>query len=753
MPVGLAVGDISTFRKYVKNIGRAYQKRSVAMIQLCRLFLEISSGKPDQTDALRSLFDTVENALRSAVEAGKGRSDSADDAFATAEEQLDQYTVRYHAREQDVLGDVHDIIEDAAQKDSQIMKTYNRLSSRLGLSKADTPRSSTLVKVRFQILHSPTDRHLAPIVTCELGPEVNVSELLWTFSRLPEDQRVTLKQNPHFYLSSDLSDRPDIYDDKFVLKPLKDLKPEKDLVVLILSDRNGQIYFDYEKFSKTYGNIWKPHDAIILKDLQGTLEAANRISPKINGEVCIWQRGGDRPDEDITEWTEVLSQALSAPDADWLIRSGTSPDEAFDIEVTGGWERCSPIKEPEPAPVFGQGNSVSPAPSREDVFTALEDAPSLDSGFGSTLESGESSYYSRDDTGPSDDTIDTSVEELQDDVEYSPPVEDAVFSSPEVSFPLDGGVQVDTAIPSPVSTPHTLPELLDPPIGSEPDAASSVFVPDRIITPQKTHLLVETVHILPQPTVPSPEPLIPISNDEATLQLAHPSTQTPPSPAPLTHASDAPTPGIVTPLERARSQVEVVPLPAQPVLPPPRPLTPPTESKMVPKSDVGASHELTPASKPARQQDEAVQPPVQPVQVPEPQVPALPMIEPAPANNTADPGTLEHARPRIDSPNPPTRTSETPPLCGILATANNAPAPDMVVTVSESARFRVEVAHRLVQPVPAQPLPPPAANRPTPTPGRVATVLESTLHRVEMVHRPVHPFLFLNLFRRLREAS
>jgi hypothetical protein len=53
MPFGLVVSDISTFRKYVKNIGRAYQKRSVAMIQLCRLFLEISSGKPDQTDALK----------------------------------------------------------------------------------------------------------------------------------------------------------------------------------------------------------------------------------------------------------------------------------------------------------------------------------------------------------------------------------------------------------------------------------------------------------------------------------------------------------------------------------------------------------------------------------------------------------------------------------------------------------------------------------------------------------------------------
>ncbi|SRR6266571_9419700 len=54
----------------------------------------------DNSVFLYSLFDIVDNALTSAVEAGEGRSDVADEAFATAEEQLDQYTVRYHAREQ-----------------------------------------------------------------------------------------------------------------------------------------------------------------------------------------------------------------------------------------------------------------------------------------------------------------------------------------------------------------------------------------------------------------------------------------------------------------------------------------------------------------------------------------------------------------------------------------------------------------------------------------------------------------------------
>jgi hypothetical protein len=121
MPVSLAVGDIASFRKFVKYIGRAYQKRSVAMIQLCRLFLEISPGKPDQIDALRrfgwhvqsstissdpnfpvllSLFETVEDALKSAVDAGKDRSDAADTAFATAEEALDWYAAWHHPKQQ-----------------------------------------------------------------------------------------------------------------------------------------------------------------------------------------------------------------------------------------------------------------------------------------------------------------------------------------------------------------------------------------------------------------------------------------------------------------------------------------------------------------------------------------------------------------------------------------------------------------------------------------------------------------------------
>ncbi|KAH9990185.1 hypothetical protein BJV77DRAFT_1151150 [Russula vinacea] len=467
--------------------GRAYQKRSVAMIQLCRLFLEISPGKPDQIDALRSLFETVEDALKSAVDAGKDRSDAADAAFATAEEELDWYAAWHHPKEQEVLGDVQHIIEDAAQKDNYIAKTHKRLSTRLGLNKSGSPPSSSLVKVHFQILRSPTDRREAPVVTCELGPDVKISELLWTFSRLPEDQRIGLKQNPHFYFSKDLSDQASAYDDQFKLEPLKDLRPEKDSVVMVLLDRAGQIFVDYQQFSKTYGNIWRPDNTIILKDLQGTLEAANLINPKINGEVCIWQRGGGRPvEEDLLKWTQVLDRALDLPDVDWLIRSETAPDEALDIELTGGWERCSRVTIPDPPGLSEQDDPTSILPPHEDAFIAPEEPSSpvslVNTSVSTVDTANQEVFHPPQDVFPSKITVEISSEEARGIAEECPSiVEDKDFlilgiSSPSGSPPP----QVEAAIHPPVNPAFTSLDLFTPPGESEPAPTSTTSAPERV---------------------------------------------------------------------------------------------------------------------------------------------------------------------------------------------------------------------------------------------------------------------------------
>ena len=49
---------------------------------------------------LPSLLDTVEDALKSAVDAGKERSEAADTAFATAEEELDWYAAWQHPKQE-----------------------------------------------------------------------------------------------------------------------------------------------------------------------------------------------------------------------------------------------------------------------------------------------------------------------------------------------------------------------------------------------------------------------------------------------------------------------------------------------------------------------------------------------------------------------------------------------------------------------------------------------------------------------------
>ncbi|KAH9055586.1 hypothetical protein EDB87DRAFT_1639845, partial [Lactarius vividus] len=341
--------------KYMKNKGRAYQKRSVAMIGLCRLFLEISPGNRDQVDALKSLVYVIDRAVERAVDAGKDRSTDVDTAFAIAERELNGYAERYHPGHDGpkppsvVLGNTQNIIRVATEEDNNfIIKTQSLLpwkSSRGDISHGH----SSQVRVHFQILTSPTGTHdhrlKSQILIFELGTEVQITEVLWIFARLPVNHRIAPRDVPHFYLSKDLPDRPLAYTEEFRLEPLKDLRPENEQVVLVLHDhpRTGRIFFECGKFYKTYTNIWKPHNVVILKDLQGTIEAAGCIGPMIQGEVRIWKRGTTQFPLQLTKWTEVLDLALHRDylHVDWLIRTETSPSEAIAIEFT--WERCSPI--------------------------------------------------------------------------------------------------------------------------------------------------------------------------------------------------------------------------------------------------------------------------------------------------------------------------------------------------------------------------------------------------------------------------
>ena len=106
----------------------------------------------------------------------------------------------------------------------------------------------------------------------ELGTEVKITEVLWIFARLPDVKlRIAQRDVPYFYPSRDLPDRPLAYTEAFKLEPLKDLRPEN-VSLVVLCDyprRTGRIFFECGTFCKTYTNIWKPHDAFILKGVYG----------------------------------------------------------------------------------------------------------------------------------------------------------------------------------------------------------------------------------------------------------------------------------------------------------------------------------------------------------------------------------------------------------------------------------------------------------------------------------------------------
>jgi hypothetical protein len=385
-------------------------------------------------------------------------------------------------------------------------------------------------------------------------------------------------------------------------------------------------------------------------------------------------------------------------------------------------------------------------PSHEDVFTAPEDVPSLDSG---SFDSSGQSLYFLDDAGPTDDTANTSLEEVQIGAECFPPVEDDISMVPEVPSSLDSSVQFETAVPSPVSTPQVLPELLDPPIGSALDATSNVFTPEIIITPKKTHLLVEAVHVPLEPTPPA-FPTPPVSNDEAVASdgdLAldsttpvRPPTSTFPSPTPPTQSSNAPTPDILTLPEHARRPVEPIHLlPVQPVQTrlEPQVSTPhvvepaPASTSAVPsapKIDVTTSRKLSLTSKPA---PEVVRPPIQPVQSrPEPQVLTPPVvIKPAPSSSATvlsapfaalrklsliskpAPEPVEPVRPTVQHvqlhPEPQVLAA---PVTIKRAPSNNATVPPVAASrklsltskTPEPQQVQVQAVRPLVQPVQAQ---------------------------------------------------
>lgn len=136
-----------------------------------------------------------------------------------------------------------------------------------------------------------------------LDPDSDLSEVLWIFSRLKdEDKRLSLKQNPHFY--EGLPTSPEAFGGDFRMDPIESFQHETIRVLVDNPDHAGRVFLETEGRMRAFGNVWVPSNAIIFKgscllfllfsvsdtllDVCGKLEGESIVGGAIQGIPNVW---------------------------------------------------------------------------------------------------------------------------------------------------------------------------------------------------------------------------------------------------------------------------------------------------------------------------------------------------------------------------------------------------------------------------------------------------------------------------------
>ena len=173
-----------------------------------------------------------------------------------------------------------------------------------------------------------------------LSEDSNFAEVLWNFSRFrDEKERLTLKQNPHFY--ENLPHLSEEYVDSFRCDPIEDFRHER---IYVLTDRPGRIYPDAGQVPRAFGNVWCSQNTLIFKgssdlfhifsifthfcisaDVFGKLEGegivGSFIKEKPNLRYCVERLSSPTsPDsmdwKPLQDWREPIRRLLRLPDPD-----------------------------------------------------------------------------------------------------------------------------------------------------------------------------------------------------------------------------------------------------------------------------------------------------------------------------------------------------------------------------------------------------------------------------------------------------
>ena len=97
-----------------------------------------------------------------------------------------------------------------------------------------------------------------------LSDNPSIQEVLWNFGRFNDKkQRLTLRDNPHFY--TELPTLTEAYGDSFKIDPTEDFLHANEFYVL--TDKPDHVHIMTDQDWQSFGNFWCPQNAIIFKGL------------------------------------------------------------------------------------------------------------------------------------------------------------------------------------------------------------------------------------------------------------------------------------------------------------------------------------------------------------------------------------------------------------------------------------------------------------------------------------------------------
>jgi len=117
------------------------------------------------------------------------------------------------------------------------------------------------------------------IVRQVLRRAAELDEVLWNFSRFNDNRRITLQDNPHFYL--ELPTSVDAYTGEFRTLPVQDMQLISNSTIYVLVDRPSRVFLETEQETRIFGNVYMLKDVMIFKDIHGTLEGETMIGESI----------------------------------------------------------------------------------------------------------------------------------------------------------------------------------------------------------------------------------------------------------------------------------------------------------------------------------------------------------------------------------------------------------------------------------------------------------------------------------------